>query len=167
MIYIHKEVVTSTQTELLQHIDDFPHLTVLSAGYQTQGHGQFERVWESEANQNILCSILIKYVSTERLVSIQKEVSLLIVEYLKKYVEEVTFKEPNDIIVRGKKIGGVIVESKTKGQEVLGVVIGFGLNIFQTVFNYKEATSLILEVKNTLDPKKIEKEILDKIIALF
>jgi BirA family biotin operon repressor/biotin-[acetyl-CoA-carboxylase] ligase len=167
MIYIYKEVVTSTQTELLQNMEAFPNLTVLSAGYQTQGHGQFDRQWESEANQNILCSILVKYISTERLVSIQKEVSLLIVDYIKKYVEEVQFKEPNDIIVRGKKIGGVIVESKTNGHEVLGVVIGFGLNIYQTAFNYKGATSLQLEVKKPLDLKKIEKEIINKIIALF
>jgi BirA family transcriptional regulator, biotin operon repressor / biotin---[acetyl-CoA-carboxylase] ligase len=167
MIYIHKEVVTSTQTELLQNMASFPNLTVLSAGYQTQGHGQFDRQWESEANQNILCSILVKYISTERLVSIQKEVSLLIVDYMKKYVEEVQFKEPNDIIVRGKKIGGVIVESKTNGHEVLGVVIGFGINIFQNEFHYKGATSLQLEVKKPLDLKKIEKEIINKIIALF
>ncbi len=29
-------------------MDTFPHLTVLSAGYQTEGHGQFDRIWESE-----------------------------------------------------------------------------------------------------------------------
>lgn len=167
MIYIHKEVVTSTQKELLENMENFPHLTVLSAGYQTQGHGQFDRIWESDANQNILCSILIKYMTTQKLVNIQKEVSFVIVRYLEKYLNDVVFKEPNDILVKGKKIGGVIVESKTKEHEVLGVVIGFGLNICQTVFQLNDATSLQLELNTSIDLKKIENEIIDEIIALF
>ena len=69
--------------------------------------------------------------------------------------------------VKGKKIGGVIVESKTKEHEVLGVVIGFGLNICQTVFQLNDATSLQLELNTPIDLKKIENEIIDEIIALF
>lgn len=167
MIYIYKERVRSTQTELLHHMDAFPHLTVLSAGYQTDGHGQFDRTWESESKQNILCSILVKHMSTERLSKIQKEVSMVLLNYLKKFVKEITFKEPNDLIVRDKKIGGVLVESKTRGHEVLGVVIGFGLNINQSVFDYPHATSLYNETQIQWDIKKIEKEIIDKIFTLF
>ena len=39
MTYVYKEVVTSTQTELLTYMEDLPHLTILSAGFQTEGHG--------------------------------------------------------------------------------------------------------------------------------
>jgi biotin-[acetyl-CoA-carboxylase] ligase BirA-like protein len=167
MIYIYKEKVSSTQTELLDHMDAFPHLTVLSAGFQTEGHGQFDRRWESRPKQNILCSLLVKYISTERLSKIQKEVSLVILEYLKGYIKEITFKEPNDLIIHSKKMGGVLVESKTKGHEVLGVVIGFGLNINQSEFDHPQATSLFNETKKQWDLKKIEKEIIDKLVALF
>ncbi len=167
MTYVHKEVVTSTQTELLTYMDDFPHLTILSAGYQTEGHGQFDRTWESSANQNILCSILVKHISMSRLAEVQKEVSIVIVNYLKKWLYQTTFKEPNDILINGKKIGGVIVESKTKGNNVIGAVIGFGLNINQTTFHYKNATSLHIETQQVFDLKTIEREIIELIIALF
>lgn len=167
MTYVYKEVVTSTQTELLTYMEDLPHLTILSAGFQTEGHGQFDRTWESSANQNILCSILVKDVSMRRLSEIQKEVSITIVHYLKKWFHQTTFKEPNDILINGKKIGGVIVESKTKGSNVIGAVIGFGLNINQSSFQYKNATSFYLETQQVFDLKTIEQEIIELIIALF
>lgn len=167
MTYIHKKVVSSTQKELLMHIDAFPHLTVLSAGYQTEGHGQFDRVWESEKDQNVLCSILIKDISTEKLIHLQKDIALIIVEILKTYMSDVTFKEPNDILVKKNKIAGVIVESKTRNQNVLGAVIGFGVNINQTVFSTLNVTSMKLECQTSFDLIEIEKIILEKILAFI
>jgi BirA family biotin operon repressor/biotin-[acetyl-CoA-carboxylase] ligase len=167
MTYIHKKVVSSTQKELLMHIDAFPHLTVLSAGYQTEGHGQFDRVWESEKDQNVLCSILIKDISTEKLIHLQRDIALIIVDILKNYMSDVTFKEPNDILVKKNKIAGVIVESKTRNQNVLGAVIGFGVNINQTVFSTLNVTSMKLECQTSFDLIEIEKIILEKILAFI
>lgn len=167
MTYIHKEVVSSTQKELMMHMDAFPHLTVLSAGYQTEGHGQFDRVWESEKDQNVLCSILIKDISTEKLIHLQRDIALIIVDILKTYMSDVTFKEPNDILVNNNKIAGVIVESKTRNQEVLGAVIGFGVNVNQTAFSIPDVTSMKKECKTTFDVLKIEEIIIEKIRAFI
>ena len=167
MTYIHKEVVSSTQKELMMHMDAFPHLTVLSAGYQTEGHGQFDRVWESEKDQNVLCSILIKDISTEKLIHLQRDIALIIVDILKTYMSDVTFKEPNDILVNNNKIAGVIVESKTRSQEVLGAVIGFGVNVNQTTFSIPHVTSMKRECKTDFDVLEIEEIIIQKILAFI
>jgi BirA family biotin operon repressor/biotin-[acetyl-CoA-carboxylase] ligase len=167
MTYIHKNVVSSTQKELMTHMDTFPHLTVLSAGYQTEGHGQFDRIWESEKDQNVLCSILVKDISTHRLVDLQKDIARIIIDILKTYIRDVSFKEPNDILVNNNKIAGVIVESKTRYQEVLGAVIGFGVNVNQTTFSIPNVTSMKRECKTTFDVLKIEEIIIEKIRAFI
>ena len=167
MTYIHKEVVSSTQKELMMHMDAFPHLTVLSAGYQTEGHGQFDRIWESEKDQNVLCSILVKDISTHRLVDLQKNIALIIIDILNIHIHDVTFKEPNDILVKNNKIAGVIVESKTRNQEVLGAVIGFGVNVNQTAFSIPNVTSMKRECNTTFDVLKIEEIIIEKIRAFI
>jgi len=167
MTYIHKKVVSSTQKELMMHMDTFPHLTVLSAGYQTEGHGQFDRIWESEKDQNVLCSILVKDISTHRLVDLQKDIAYIIIDILKTYISDVSFKEPNDILVKNNKIAGVIVESKTRNQEILGAVIGFGVNVNQTTFSIPHVTSMKRECKTAFDVLKIEEIIIETIRAFI
>lgn len=167
MTYIHKEIVSSTQKELMMHMDAFPHFTVLSAGYQTEGHGQFDRIWESDKDQNVLCSILVKDISTHQLVDLQKNIAYILIDILKVYIHDVTFKEPNDILVNHDKIAGVIVESKTRNQEVLGAVIGFGVNVNQTTFSIPHVTSMKRECKIAFDVLKIEEIIIEKIRAFI
>src|SRR5690606_4318440 len=48
-------------------------------------------------------------------------------------------KWPNDVLLQGKKIGGVLCEMDTQGKEIRFVVLGVGLNVLQGVEDFPEA----------------------------
>ena len=157
MIYIFKDVVTSTQDMLKASYKDVLHGTFLCAGFQTQGHGQFDRAWESEKNQNILCSLLIKPQSLTE--DIQKIVSATIIAYLHQMGIDATFKAPNDIMVNSQKICGVLVDQIIEADHVKAVIIGIGLNVNQQQFHGKNATSMAIVHQQRFDLEEIRLDI--------
>ena len=135
------------------------HGTFLCAGYQTKGHGQFDRKWESLEDHNVLCSLLIKNNKTYE--DIQIQVSLLMMDLLKKYGIKTTFKEPNDVMYHDKKLCGILVDQIILGSTIEAIVIGIGLNVNQVEFQHDIATSMAIIKKNTFDLESIKYEVYD------
>lgn len=88
-----------------------------------------------------------------------------LLKLLSKYNIKKTFKEPNDILVNGKKILGILIESKINSNSNYYdyVIVGIGININQTIFNNLEATSFKI-LKNK---KYIVDEILNKLLEII
>jgi BirA family biotin operon repressor/biotin-[acetyl-CoA-carboxylase] ligase len=62
----------------------------------------------------------------------------------------VDHKLPNDLIIDGKKISGMLIETKQQGNILQHVIVGIGLNINQTSFvHLPSATSLAILTKKT------------------
>lgn len=151
MNYIYIKEIDSTQTYLKEHLHELPDETWLCAGFQTHGKGQFDRSWQSEANQNILCSLLLKQVSKEKLFNIQYKVSGFMMDVLKQYHIISTFKAPNDIYYENKKLCGILVDTKVSDHNI-DVIIGIGLNVNQTSFEEQlNATSMQLITSQLYD----------------
>ena len=103
---------------------------VCVANHQTEGRGRNGRQWHSPANSNIYmsvgyqlsgeCASSLGGLSLACGVSIAKVVSQLGVQPQLKW--------PNDILVSGRKLAGILVETRIKGREII-VVIGLGLNV--------------------------------------
>ena len=74
-------------------------------------------------------------------------------------------KWPNDIFVRDKKIGGVLIESFISGKKVQNSIIGIGINLNQKTFKGLNATSVFIEKKKVIKKStfmKILKESLER-----
>ena len=99
------------------------------AGYQTAGRGQTGNSWESEADKNLLCSILLPPDKDLYFLNIAVGVAILRV-----IGEDFTIKWPNDIYWKDKKIAGILVENAILGNEVKYSIAGIGLNVNQTEF---------------------------------
>jgi len=104
---------------------------------QTAGRGQFNRNWLSPVGENLILSII---VNTERF-SIEKAFILNMLaalsaqELFNKYSpEKATIKWANDIYWRDRKAAGILIENAIRGTKWQYAVIGFGININQTVF---------------------------------
>ncbi len=110
--------------------------TVVLAHYQKTGRGQQGNFWESEAQKNLLFSLILypHFLDAGRQFYISKIVSLAMVEVLKPLVDTVTIKWPNDIYVGDKKIGGILIENSIKGTQLASSIIGIGLNVNQETF---------------------------------
>jgi BirA family transcriptional regulator, biotin operon repressor / biotin---[acetyl-CoA-carboxylase] ligase len=124
--------------------------SVFIAGKQTVGRGRIPgRKWEAKKDKNLLFTLVLskEHMGVNPLPIV---VGLGISIYLEKYHQlEPQIKWPNDIYIRGRKISGIIIESRK------GIYnIGIGLNINQSEFPgflSETATSLLIENKHTFD----------------
>jgi len=136
------QTLDSTNDFLKREFENLSNHTVVVAEYQTHGRGQFERVWESNAKENLLCSILIR---DDHFV-VRKMMNPLIVSALiaslNEYGIEATYKAPNDIYVGEDKIAGVLIETKYENTTMIYTIVGIGLNVNQTDFQTPNATSI-------------------------
>lgn len=126
-------------------LEDF---TTVITKFQTQGRGISKTYWHSEPGKNILCSI---YFRPKNILAIDQffitmQTSLILKEFLETFVKQpVYIKWPNDIIINGHKISGVLQENVISGKKVKEVILGIGINVNQTDFaslGYK-ATSIL------------------------
>ena len=122
---------------------------------QTNGKGQRGKIWHSEPGKNLAFSICIfpKNIEVKNQFIINMIVSLFLINILKALkIPDLKIKWPNDIMSGGKKICGILNETKLKGNKIENVIIGFGLNVNQETFeNLPNASSLKLINKINYD----------------
>lgn len=127
----------------------------LSEGYlvytfeQTAGKGQRGNVWHSEPQKNLTFSYLLfpTMLPLADVFLLSMVTALGIYDFLAKYVsaDELHIKYPNDMLVGKQKIGGILIENSLRGEQIERSVVGIGLNINQTAFQYPRSTSLLLQ----------------------
>jgi len=115
---------------------------VIVAETQTGGRGRLGRKWFSP-NGGVWFSVLLKpkmkATETAKLVFVA---SLAVAEVLREsYGLNAETKWPNDVLVNGKKICGILAEMKTRGEKVDYAIVGVGLNA-----NFKVQEALPKEV---------------------
>ncbi|MFA9388838.1 MAG: biotin--[acetyl-CoA-carboxylase] ligase [Prolixibacteraceae bacterium] len=136
-------------------IDNWNEGTVVLADEQIRGRGQINNGWESEANKNLLFSIVLypEFLPVQNQFLLSKVVAVGIQEVLSKLVDNVKIKWPNDIYVANRKIAGILIENSIMGNVLSSTVIGIGLNVNQRTF-YSAApnpVSLCQLLKQELD----------------
>lgn len=150
------------ETEKIQ--EDF---TVVWAEKQTKGRGQRGTKWESEEGKNLTFSILKRFenLSVARQFTLSQTVALSVFQAVEEVSRaEVKIKWPNDIILNGKKIGGILIENTIEGKKIKSSVIGIGLNVNQREFkNLERASSMAKEEKREFEREKILTSIIKKL----
>ena len=128
------------------------HGDVFTAGHQTAGRGRLDHKWLSPPGTNLMMSVVLsveglapEQAATLPLVAglaVAKAISRLMVgdQDLRRKTEDVKLKWPNDVLVNGKKIAGILCERNGDN-----VIVGIGVNVGQTEFDREiadRATSL-------------------------
>jgi BirA family biotin operon repressor/biotin-[acetyl-CoA-carboxylase] ligase len=103
--------------------------TVVLARTQKKGRGRFDRVWQSPEGGLYLSLILRPKTSAEKTSLLPFVAALAVAQTINSYGLVSTIKWPNDVLVHGKKIAGILLESETEGQMVTSVVVGMGINL--------------------------------------
>ncbi len=163
-----REEVTSTNDVCLENAKNGdPGNYVCSAKRQTKGRGRNGRSWVSEEKVGLYMSILERPGCSTAVAPI---FSLAMGLAACKALEEIAgiqpkLKWPNDLVINGKKLSGILAQMLLNGSEIDCVVIGIGVNLFQKTFPAeisKTATSLYLETgieEDDIFREKIEKSI--------
>jgi BirA family biotin operon repressor/biotin-[acetyl-CoA-carboxylase] ligase len=101
-----------------------PHGTVVTASEQTSGRGRQGRTWVAPAGRALLCSVVIR--DPPRLLPLAAGVAVASV-----VGDGALLKWPNDVLVDGRKVAGILVEGRPQEH---WAVVGVGLNVAVTEF---------------------------------
>lgn len=114
----------------------YPEGSVLLAETQTAGRGRLGRAWESPLGTGIYLSLILRPpLPPTELPKLTLTAAVAVVEALKEVTGlEVGIKWPNDILLDGKKLGGILTEMETESDQMSYVILGVGLNINTQVF---------------------------------
>lgn len=107
-------------------------LDICCAEAQTQGKGRFNRHWLSPFGENIYCSSRWNLnCDVSKLSGLSLIASLAIVASLKEFMptEEIKIKWPNDILWKGKKLCGTLIEIQAESNANTQVILGVGINV--------------------------------------
>jgi BirA family biotin operon repressor/biotin-[acetyl-CoA-carboxylase] ligase len=144
---------------------------IILAEIQKKGHGRFSRKWVSHVPDNIYMSIILKsnmeITDSSPLANITQYMSVVICSILGSYSITSEIKWPNDVLVKGRKIAGLLSQTSVQDRKLIGYVLGVGinLNLQPEVLNQidQPATSLNLETGMPIE----RDQFLEKLLTAF
>lgn len=147
--FYHK--IDSTQLEIWRRIEEnkIENKTVVIADIQTNGKGTHGRKWHTDEVNNIAFSFFRQInCEIDKLDGLTTEMAQIILDIFKElYQVNLQIKLPNDIFYNGKKVGGILSETKVSGNIVKYIVVGIGINTCQTEFD-AEIKNIATSIKN-------------------
>ena len=148
---VYYDVTDSTNIQAKRLGEEgWPHGTLVVAGRQKEGRGRRGRAWESPENSGIFMTILLRPEFLPKQASMLTIVAAMAVAKAvrKAYGLAAEIKWPNDIVLNGRKICGILTEMNTEIDAINYVVIGIGINVSNEHFEEDAAaiaTSIVLE----------------------
>ena len=126
--------VGSTNQLALEWLErDAPDGAVVFADHQSAGRGRFGRPWVTQAGSAIAVSIIVKPETNERehLTLFSPLAGIALVDVLNQHLQiEAQIKWPNDVLIQRSKTSGILTESVWNGEQLLGLVVGIGINVY-------------------------------------
>ena len=104
---------------------------VVVAESQSQGRGRLGRRWESPPFANLYVSILLRpKLSPAHVAQITLMAAVALAEVVERFVpQKPAIKWPNDILIGGKKLAGILTEAACSAERVEYVILGIGVNL--------------------------------------
>ncbi len=169
---VHLESTDSTNTRAAEYASDPANAgLVVTADLQGQGRGQYGRVWQSPPGANVLLSALVFPPKDLRRPAILTGfAAVAVAETVRDFTGlEATIKWPNDVLVEGKKICGILIEGGVRSSSAGPYfVIGIGLNVNLSAADVAamvlpDATSLLLAVGRPLDVPEVTQALIKRL----
>lgn len=156
------EEVESTNSYVLKNLSSLPDKHVVIASRQTSGRGRLQRKWISNVEGNLYMTILLKPFLEIKpdtpLVNLTQYMSVVLCKVLEGYNITPSIKWPNDVLVEGRKIAGILSETSIQGSSLKGLALGVGVNLNSSNKDIEQidqpATSLNLLIRDTIDVNK-------------
>ncbi len=175
--FFYKNECASSNSECMQLGIQLKNKTVVCvADHQTSGRGRRGNIWHSPAGKNIYCSIgLNKSIPAQYLGLVSLQTGISIASVLRDMgFDGIDLKWPNDLICGGKKLGGILIETRVLENDEYFLVIGFGLNVNQDMSQLDEsvkqqitqpATSLTQIIGQPVDRQELLLKLIPELIS--
>lgn len=169
---IFLEAVDSTNLYAKKISDRAKHGTLILAEEQTQGRGRRGKSWSSPKGEQIAMTLFLR---PKLHLENASRLTLLMALAVRRGILKLTkldckIKWPNDLVLNGKKICGILTEMNVSRQNIDYVLIGVGINVKQKHFPEELsqiASSLYLESGELFSRTKLIAEILEEFEALY
>jgi BirA family biotin operon repressor/biotin-[acetyl-CoA-carboxylase] ligase len=108
-----------------------PEGTLVVTDYQTSGRGRLDRRWEAPAGSSLLMSLVFRpRLAAHQVQRLTMICGLSVVDAVEAETHlQVGLKWPNDLVIAGAKLGGILTEIELDGNRVDHAVVGIGLNV--------------------------------------
>lgn len=171
----YQEKVDSTQ-KIAQRLglENAPEGTVVIADEQQAGKGRLGRVWHSPKGTGVWMSVILRPN-----IPLQKapQLTLLTAVAVSQAIEECTelnvhIKWPNDILLHGKKVTGILTELQAEADQINSILIGIGMNVNQKIEDFPEdlrqiATSLSIEKGEPINRAEVIRVVFHRLEKLY
>ncbi len=167
------EEINSTNVEAARLAESgAPHGTLVRTEKQTAGKGRRGREWQSPYGVNLYFSLMLRPAfAMEKAPMLTLVMAVAAVRAIEKVCDcGVKVKWPNDIVVRGRKVCGILTEMKPVAGVIDYVVIGTGINVNMVEFPaeiQESATSLLLECGEEISIDMLLEDILREFEDLY
>jgi BirA family biotin operon repressor/biotin-[acetyl-CoA-carboxylase] ligase len=148
-----------------------PEGLVVLADEQTAGRGRLDRPWISPPRSNVYATLLLR-PDLAALRRLSMLAALAIAEGVERACAIATaIKWPNDVVVHGRKLAGVLIENELEGNEVRYSLVGFGINVNFDPRAYPEiaaiATSCAAEMGHETPRERVVAAVLNAFDELY
>lgn len=144
-----------------------PNKSVFIAEAQTAGRGRLGRAWTSPPVCGIWMSI---YLEPEISAQVVSQLTLIAGLAVSRVIPKSKIKWPNDVLMGGKKVCGILTEMSAEMDRVSRVIVGIGINVNNRLFPAEladKATSVYLESGKITDREELAKSVLNEFFCLY
>lgn len=128
-VVVYREVGSTMDVAHALAEEGAPGGTLVVADAQLSGRGRHGRRWESQAGRGVWLTLLERPLEVVAANVLSLRLGLRLAPVLDAYaVAPVQIKWPNDLMVHGAKLGGILVESRWQGARLSWTAIGVGIN---------------------------------------
>jgi len=167
VIHHFDEVGSTNDIALEMARSGAPEGTVVMARSQTKGRGRRGREWFDKPGESILMSIILRpKLPLNRYSELAFVAAVALAECLRDACGvEPALKWPNDVLIGGRKVAGILVEADQGA-----AIVGIGVNVNQSEFPHElasTATSLAIEAGSGLDVDALTQALIDSLFAAY
>ncbi|MCI8700472.1 MAG: biotin--[acetyl-CoA-carboxylase] ligase [Clostridia bacterium] len=159
------ETIDSTHKYAKRNIDNINNGSIIIAEAQTGGIGTKGRIWYTGKENNIAMTIVLKPdKKVEELENLTVDIAKAIQKAIQElYNIELKIKEPNDLLLKEKKICGILTEVNSIGEKINYLLISMGFNVNETEFPL-ELEHIVTSLKKEYNREFSREEVIIRII---
>ncbi|MDR2355043.1 MAG: biotin--[acetyl-CoA-carboxylase] ligase [Clostridiales Family XIII bacterium] len=133
-VYVYRTLSSTNRVATFMAASGAPAGTIVLSAFQSAGVGRLRRAWIAPPGRSLLLSVILRPRIETRFIS---QLALLGGVALAEAIREETglaagVKWPNDVLMRGRKVSGILAQGSVRGDAIDSVILGVGLNVNQT-----------------------------------
>jgi BirA family biotin operon repressor/biotin-[acetyl-CoA-carboxylase] ligase len=169
-VLIFSTVSSTMDVARQEAFNKVPEGTAIIAEQQTAGRGRLKRAWHTPEG-NIAVSVIL-YPPREHLQSLIMLASLAVLNSIHLTTGlTCRLKWPNDVLIRDKKVCGILIETKTRIDRLDYAILGIGINVNMSMTEYPElqstATSLVEECGKPVSRVRLLRQLFTELERLY